>query len=183
MTAKSVTEVVAAIVKELTPLGAEERRRVIQASLVLLGDAPVVAAVHAPDVEDEVAESSLPPRARAWTRQNGLSLEELQQTFHIEGDDCQLIVSEIPGRANRDRVRNAYLLVGAARLIATGEPRFDDRGARDLCERFGFFDPTNHSKYVKGGNEFTGSREKGWTLTAPGLKQAALLISEFTRAS
>lgn len=182
MTTKSVTEVVAAIVKELTPLGAEERRRVIQASLVLLGDAPVVAAAHGPDAGEEAADASLSPRARAWARQNGLSSEELQQTFHIEGSDCHLIVSEIPGKANRDRVRNAYLLAGAARLIATGEPKFDDREARDLCDRFGFFDPTNHSKYVKGGNEFTGSKERGWTLTAPGLKQVALLISEFTRA-
>lgn len=184
MMTKSVTEVVAAIVKELTPLGAEERRRVIQASLVLLGDAPVAAAVPpTSEAEGEVADPGLSPRARAWTRQNGLSLEDLQQTFHLEGNDCQLIVSEIPGKANRDRVRNAYLLAGAARLIVTGEPKFDDREARDLCERFGFFDPTNHSKYVKGGNEFTGSKEKGWTLTAPGLKQAAQLISELTRAT
>lgn len=183
MMTKSVTEVVAAIVKELTPLGTEERRRVIQASLVLLGDAPVVAAVPTSEIETEVSDPGLSPRARAWTRQNGLSLEELQQTFHLEGNDCQLIVSEIPGKANRDRVRNAYLLAGAARLIATGEPKFDDREARDLCERFGFFDPTNHSKYVKGGNEFTGSKDKGWTLTAPGLKQAAQLISELTRAN
>ena len=75
------------------------------------------------------------------------------------------------------------LVAGAARLIVTGEPKFDDREARDLCERFGFFDPTNHSKYVKGGSEFTGSKDKGWTLTAPGLKQAALLIAELTRSS
>jgi len=65
-------------------------------------------------------------------------MEDLQQTFHIDGSDCQLIVSAIPGKANRDRVRNAYLLTGAAQLIATGEPRFDDREARILCERFGF---------------------------------------------
>lgn len=182
MTSKSVTEVVAAIVKELTPLGAEERRRVIQASLVLLGDTPVMSADHAPDAREDVADPGLSPRARAWTKQNGLSMEDLQQTFHIDGSDCQLIVSAIPGKANRDRVRNAYLLTGAAQLIATGEPRFDDREARVLCERFGFFDPTNHSKYVKGGNEFTGSKDKGWTLTAPGLKQAALLVSELSRA-
>ena len=180
---KSVTEVVAAIVKELTPLGAEERRRVIQASLVLLGDTPVVAAAPTSEAEAEVANMGLSPRARAWIRQNGLSLEELQQTFHLEGNNCQLIVSEIPGKANRDRVRNAYLLAGAARLMVTGEPKFDDKVARDVCERFGFFDPTNHSKYVKGGNELTGSKEKGWTLTAPGLKQAAQLIAELTRVA
>jgi hypothetical protein len=183
MTSKSVTEVVAAIVSELTPLGPEERRRVIQASLVLLGDAPVASTDGASIAQVDFADVGLMPRARAWMRQNGLSMEELQQAFHIEGSDCQVIVSAIPGKANRERVRSAYLLTGVAQLMVTGEPRFDDREARELCVRFGFFDTTNHSKYVKGGNEFTGSREKGWILTAPGLKQAALLISELNRVS
>lgn len=181
MTSKSMTEVVAAIVGELTPLGAEERRRVIQASLVLLGDAPLAPTDHVALAQENVADVSLLPRARAWTKQNGLSMDELQQAFHIENGDCQVIVSAIPGNSNRERVRNAYLFAGAAQLMVTGEPRFDDKEARALCERFGFFDRTNHSKYLKGGNEFTGSRERGWTLTAPGLKQAALLISELNR--
>jgi hypothetical protein len=183
MTAKTVTEVVAAIVSELTPLGSEERRRVIQASLVLLGDAPSAFEKNPRlDERHDVGDEDLPARARAWIKQNGLSLEQMHQVFHLRGTDVEIIASNIPGNSNRDKVRHAYLLMGAARLITLGEPRFDDKEARSLCERFGIFDGTNHTKYVKGGNELAGSKDKGWALTAPGLKQAALLISELSRA-
>ena len=45
----------------------------------------------------------------------------------------------------------------------------------------GFFDGTNHMKYMKGGNEFTGSKDKGWTLTAPGLKVGASLVTQLSK--
>jgi hypothetical protein len=184
MTRKNITDIVATIVGELTPLESEDRRRVIQASLMLLGESLVtsperVAVDHANDSKDDV---DLPPRARTWMRQNSLSTEQLHQIFHPSEDGMEIIVSNIPGKGNRERVRNAYILLGTARLVSSGDAKFEDKAARAVCERYGFFDRTNHMKYMKDGNEFTGSKEKGWTLTAPGLKQAASIISELTKS-
>ncbi|WP_298368393.1 hypothetical protein [uncultured Bradyrhizobium sp.] len=182
MTQKSITDIVAAIVAELTPLQSDERQRVIQASLVLLGESPLAVGKKLPEAQSETDYGNdVPARARTWMKQNHLSVNQVQQVFHTSSDGVEIIISEIPGKGNRDKVRNAYVLLGIAGLISSNEPRFDDREARALCERYGFFDGTNHMKYMKGGNEFTGSKEKGWTLTAPGLKQGAAIILNLTK--
>jgi hypothetical protein len=104
-------------------------------------------------------------------------MEQLEHSFLIKNGSAE-IIAQIPGGSNREKVRNAYVLVGIANFLRTGDQKFDDTDARSLCERFGIYDSTNHSKYMKGGNEFTGSREKGWTLTMPGLKVGANLVKE-----
>ena len=56
-------------------------------------------------------------------------------------------------------------------------PQFDDAEARRVCEAAVCLDAKNHSTYMKEiGKLAAGSKEKGWTLTAPGLKHAATLI-------
>jgi hypothetical protein len=176
MAKKNITEIVATIVAELTPLGPEERQRVVQASLTLLGDAPIASIRKSADVDEDPDGGTLPIRARTWMKQNGLSLEQLHQVFHITDGDVEIIAADVPGDGRRERVRNAYVLLGIARLLSTGDAQFDDAGARALCERSGFYDQTNHMKYMRGGNEFTGSKDKGWTLTAPGLKHGAGVV-------
>lgn len=183
---KSMAEVVGAVVKELSPLGAAERQRVIRAALALLGDE----IIEQPSPMSVSSSSSLserddeaPPRARMWMRQNGISQENILQVFHSGPEGVEIIAPEIPGSNNREKVRNAYVLVGIAKLFAGEDAHFDDLTARSLCERFGFYDPTNHSKYVKGGNEFVGAKEKGWTVTAPGLKQGAALVKQLASGS
>src|ERR1700722_15883466 len=101
-------------------------------------------------------------------KHNGLSLDQIYQVYHLDSNGVEVIASEIPGRNNRERVRNAYILEGIASLLRSGDARFDDVAGRALCESRGFFDGTNHMKYMKVGNEFAGSKDKGWTLTAPG---------------
>jgi len=90
------------------------------------------------------------------------------------------IIAPIPGTSRRVQVRNAYVLSGIAQLLAHGETKFDDKSARDVCESGGFFDTTNHAKYLKC-SEFTGSREKGWVLTAPGMNLGASLIKQLSQ--
>lgn len=184
MAKKSITEVVGSIVDELTPLGSEDRRRVIHAALTLLGEGSTNSTKPSL-VEDESGgePDALPIRARTWVKQNGLSLEQIHQVYHLSNDEADVIASEIPGKINRDRVRNAYILLGIGRFLSTGEAKFDDKAARALCESSGIYDATNHTKFMKGGNEFTGTKEKGWTLTAPGLKRGAALIAELSKDS
>lgn len=179
---KSIAEIVATIVDELSSLSSEERHRVVQASLTLLGEGPAGTASIGKRNDESTGKDlgQLPPRARTWMQQNGLSLGQLEEVFHLDGGSAEVIASEIPGSNNRERSRNAYMLTGIAQLLVTGEVKFDDRSGRELCESSGFYDPTNHAKFFKSGNEFSGSREKGWALTAPGLKAAAKVIVEIS---
>src|SRR5262245_53981279 len=140
MTQKSITDIVATIVAELTPLQSEERQRIIQASLVLLGESPsAISKKSAASQSDADDSSEMPARARTWIKQNNLSVDHIQQVFHAGSDEVEIIIPEIPGKGNRDKVRNAYVLLGVARLISSNEPKFNDKDARALCERYGFF--------------------------------------------
>ena len=77
-----------------------------------------------------------------------------------------------------------YVLTGIARLLATGEPSFDDKAARAACKNLGCLNETNHASYIKDrGNRMTGSKETGWKLTAPGLALGAALIKEIIPAA
>jgi hypothetical protein len=176
MSTKSITQAVAKIVDELTDFSQEERRRIIQASLTLLGDSSAPLDNKA---EDSIQDDGFPAKARMWMKQHGLTAEQISQVFHCDENGADVIAS-VPGASKREQVRNAYILSGVAQLLTHGETKFDDKTARQLCERGGFFDPTNHMKYMKG-SEFTGSKERGWVLTTPGLKHGAVLITELTK--
>jgi hypothetical protein len=185
MSKKSITDVVGTVVDELAPLSSDERQRVIRATLALLGesqeDAPQSRNNQRPASGDV---DELPHRARSWMQHNQLSEEELQRVFHISGTGVEVIAAEIAGKGRSEQVRNAYLLTGLSRLLISGDPSFDDKTARALCESLGCYDSTNHAKYMKDkGNEFTGTKGGGWTLTAPGLKRAAALVKELGKRS
>jgi hypothetical protein len=112
-------------------------------------------------------------------RQNGVEYSDLEKVFHLEGGKVQVIAAHIPGKSNRERVLNCYILAGVGELLHTGEAGFTDKYARNLCEAFGCLDTTNHAKYLnEKGNNFIGSKDKGWTLTAPGRKHGATLVKE-----
>ena len=114
-----------------------------------------------------------------WAKQYGVTASELESVFHFEGNKTTLIAAHVPGKNNREKVLNCYILSGITEFLGAGETAFSDKSARSLCEQFGCLDTTNHSKYLnEKGNEFTGSKEKGWTLTAPGKRRAAQLVKE-----
>jgi hypothetical protein len=187
MTAKKTTEIVSEIVELLTPIDSAERIRVVQASLTLLGETLSTSPRHTENGRDPLGEgddelSSLPARARTWMRQNSVTGDELEQVFHITDSSADVIAGEVPGKNKKEKTYSAYVLAGLAKFLATGEATFDDKAARALCETFGCYDQANHSSTIKDkGNEFTGTKDKGWTLTAPGLKRAAALVKELTK--
>jgi hypothetical protein len=172
---KTLAEIVGTIVSELTPLGSDERKRAVHAAMTLLGEEAIKAPVASAEQSQPDGAETLPPRVRTWMRQNDLSMDELQQVFHVENGTVE-IIAEIPGKNNKEKVRNAYILTGVSTFLLTGEQRFDDATARGLCEKVGIYDSTNHAKYMKDGSKFMGSREKGWTVTIPGLKAGANLV-------
>jgi hypothetical protein len=188
MTNKKTTEIVAEIVELLTPISSDERFRVIQASLTLLGEtfpvSPQRAGGDSGDPEENAGHemSTLPVRVRTWSKQNGVSPEALEQVFHVESGSAEVIAGEIPGRNKKEKTLNAYVLAGLAKFLSTGNTAFDDKSARALCESSGCYDLANHSTTIKNrGNLFTGTKS-GWNLTAPGLKHAAALVKEMTKS-
>src|SRR5947209_723540 len=114
MSSKSLTDVVAIIVKELTEFSSEERQRAVQASLTLLGESSITAVRTSSDDRGEEAGGNLdvPIRAKTWIRQNDLSDDQLVQVFHFDNGSAEVITPSIPGKNNRERVRNAYVLLG-----------------------------------------------------------------------
>lgn len=188
---KKNTEATAEIVEILAPFDSDARLRIIQASMTLLGESsslPALQMKSSPkDQGDDVLESdagALPQRARLWMSQNSLTLNQIEQVFHIEDGRAQIIAGEIPGKNKKEKSYSAYILTGLAGLLSTGVPTFDDKSARGLCEVSGCYDSANHAANLKDkGNEFTGTKEKGWTLTVPGLKRAAEIVKEIAKGS
>ncbi len=169
------------VVELLEPISSDERQRIIKAALVLLGEESLSASSSSVDIDDASDEKfPLSPKGGVWAKHNKISFEQLAQVFHAEGDNFEIIVGEVSGRANKDKIRKAYLLMGLAEYLKTGNGSFEDKAARSLCEKFGCYDSTNHAKALKFGNELTGSVSRGWTITGPGLKQAASLVAELS---
>lgn len=183
MTAKKNTEILSEIVELLTPLESAERMRVIQASLTLLGESfqgnsrSTEKGLDTPQNDGD--SPSFQPRTVTWMNQNGISVQQLEQVFHIENGTAEVILAEIPGKSDREKVLNAYVLTGLANFISNGGSGFEDKSARAVCKASGCYDENNHASYIREkGSEFTGSKEKGWILTSPGLKKGAQIVKE-----
>jgi hypothetical protein len=182
MSKNTSIEITGKIVELLTSLESEERVRIIQASLTLLGEGavPLPKRILGAEGQDDVSAEGYPARARAWMKQFGISVEQIQKVFHVvEGAESILVTS--PGKNRKEQALNAYILTGVSKLLSTGEPTFDDAAARVFCKQSGCYDQANHALYLKGkGNEFVGTKDK-WTLTNPGLERAAKLIKELDK--
>src|SRR5262245_47083049 len=107
---KTLAEIVGVIVNELTPIGSDERKRAVQAAMRLLGEEQI----KPPRSESEQSKmdgaEALPPRSVVWMRQNEISMEQLQHAFFIQDGTIE-IIAQIPGNNNKEKVRNAYILV------------------------------------------------------------------------
>ncbi len=179
----SLAAAMSKIVEILTPLDGDQRRRVVQASFALLGEEWVspkalgsVAAKPSEEASGEIIDG-VSPAAAAWLTKAKITREQLEQCLHFDGGAVKVI--SLPGGATKriDQVIHTYLMQGLAAFLATGVPSFTNQEARDLCEHFGCYDPTNHAKYIKEfGNRITGSKTAGWKLTAPGLTAVAELL-------
>jgi hypothetical protein len=172
------------IVRILSSLNSDERRRVIDGALVILRESSGDVRGIPRESDEPTAIPGISPRAQIWVRQNGLTSEQIGEIFEVSAGATAIIASDIMGRNNADKTIKAYVLAGVAEFLTSGEPSFHDKQARQLCEELGFYDSTNHSKYMKEkGNYLVGDKDKGWKLTAPGLKYAAAIIKEIAGGS
>ena len=170
------------VIEVLSPLDSEQRRRVMQAAFALFGEeiATKAQGKQASKSGDATAGEmieGISQAASVWLAKAKISQEQLEQHLHFDAGVVTVI--SLPGNATKkiDQVMHTYLMQGLAAFLATGEPWFFDKNARDLCQHFGCYDQTNHAKYIKEfGNRITGSKNAGWKLTAPGLTAAAELL-------
>lgn len=182
MTQSKPLDALTEVVKILTPLSSEERARTVQAAMIMLGEANPKLSMASDPLPDfsESAIGSLSPRAKTWMKQNSISLADLEQSFQRTADGVELL-GAVPGKNKKEQTYNAYVLAGLTQLLASGEVSFGDKAARSLCESIGCYDNSNHSAYLRDkGNLFSGTKDKGWVLTVPGLKRAAVLVKEMT---
>ncbi len=178
----NVAEIVGKLIEILTPLESEERLRVVQATMTLLGETKITPPVD--DIDgglDNNEVKNLTVRTQTWMKQNKISFEELQQVFHFDDGEVAIIASEIPGKDKKAKTYSAYILTGIAQLLLNGEAKFTDESARKLCQTSGVYDSKNHAKHLRNKkNEFTGTKDRGWTLTSPGLKRGGQLVKELS---
>lgn len=185
--AERVLSAIEKVVRVLGPLESSERRQVIHATMVVLREKEELAdrdgGVANSSSDISFSRQSLPARVNPWMKQNDISIHDLESIFDLSDNPVSVIASGILGKNNTERTIKAYVLSGVVTFLSTGEMTFDDKAARDLCVSLGCYDNTNHSKYLKEKkNYFSGSKEQGWKLTAPGLKYAAILIKELAES-
>ena len=101
------SDIVGKIVDLLTPLSSEERRRVISASLTLLGETKN----ENPPIEDEDDETvTTSGKAKTWQKQNGITPKQLDEVFHHDNGKVDVIAGEMPGKNKKEKTLNAYVL-------------------------------------------------------------------------
>lgn len=166
------------LVELLTPLSQIDRKRVIAAALILLGEsAPTELeaqkAVFSAE-QQQPSSGGIHPKALQWMSKNGLEREQLEHVFSIEPELIEVIAGKLPGKSKRQQTVNAYVLCGLKSFLRTADTGFTDKDARELCVKIGCYDSANHSNYMKAfGNFISGTKDSGWKVTFPGLSQAA----------
>ncbi len=186
--APKIAEIAGKIFHLLEPLNSETRHNIIRASLTLLGETSTHGAAGGAALGATVGSApdptliGLSPKGATWIKHSGLTLAQVERVFDISNQGVTVIASEVPGKSDKEKTHNAYVLQGVSRLLASGDPTFEDKDARKLCEDSGCYNKANHAVYMSAkGNVLTGSKKSGWRLTAPGLKHGADLVKQLTK--
>jgi hypothetical protein len=183
---QAVLEAIPQLVRVLTPLSPDDRRRAISATMVLFGQpAPVQHGSLKASVHEEQIDSveGVSAKASSWMKKYGIAREQLDHVFSIEADSVDVIAARMPATGKRQQTVQAYVICGLKSLLKTGEPAFSDTEARELCSKVGCYDVANHSNYRKAfGNFLSGTKDSGWKLTNPGLNEAAKIVKQLLPA-
>lgn len=184
MSATDIAQVTTRVYALLQPLEAEERARVLGAVRALFGDAnPSGSKGGGLQGSDSPQDGAYPVPAARWLSQNGISQAQIENVVHVSDGSVDLIVGEIPGASKKEQTMNCYLFSGLRELFSSGIPKFSEEQAVALCQRMGCFDRSNHSSHRKTfGNLIAGTKNAGYSLSAPGLRMVAELVKELSPA-
>jgi hypothetical protein len=180
-TAAALTTIIAA----LTPLNSEQRKRTVGAAMIFLGETHIAkesSQLGGAEVDNDGDGTGLPANVQRWMKQNGVSADELEQVFQFNGDGTFDLL-DAPGKTKKEKMLNTYVLAGLGKFLTTNDRNFDEATARTYCKTFGCYDQANHAAHMRDrGNEFTGDKSTGYTLTNPGVKRGAALVKELVGA-
>ena len=113
------------VIKILDSLSSEDRHRVVQAALLLLGEAAPskASAAAAADENKGEALALLSTPAKAWMQKHGLTTDTLGAYMHLEKGHVAVI--EIPGNhsTKKDKTKVCYLMAGILSFINNRDPR------------------------------------------------------------
>jgi hypothetical protein len=173
------------MIKILTPLKPEDRRRTVAAAMLFLGEpAEPISVGGTPAGREKMTaagadDGSYPAGASRWMEQYDVSPEELDRVFHFKGDGT-FEIHDVPGKSKKEQTLNTYILTGVGKALVSNDRTFDDAMARGFCERIGCYDKANHATHLKNykGGEFSGDKSRGYSLTNIGLKRGAALVKE-----
>ena len=176
MATSKLPEITAKLCDILEKLDPDDRRKVVSAALTLLGS-PQASDAGAIDALNEETDVAVGVNARRWMQQNRISADSLQEIFHIDGGVVEVIASDVPGSSKRSKTRSCYLLSGIRALLGNDQPNFSESDAVELCKHVACYDSPNHANTRKElGNQIRGTKDAGYSLSAPGLRAAAELI-------
>jgi hypothetical protein len=177
---QAAVEAAAKLVQILAPLSSEERKMAIDATMIFLRSTAggEVAPTKRSESHYESGNSDgISAKGLAWMKKCGISRQQLDHVFSIDGGSVEVIASRMPGSSRRQQTVEAYVIAGLKGLLHTGEPNFSDKEARGVCSKVGCYDIGNHSNYINAlGNLVSGSRDTGWKLSNPGLERAAEIV-------
>lgn len=182
MGTKNITEVTGEVFELLTPLSSEDRKRVVNAAFILLGESASASDLSTPDKTKVTTVAGLGnegfgPKARQWLTQHRLTPEKLDRVFYFQNGKVDIHLNTVAGAGRKEQTINCYLLVGTKAFLESDTPAFLDGDAITLCKHTLAYDKNNHTTNRKAlGNYVTGSRQDGFSLTGPGLKAAAELL-------
>lgn len=127
----------------------------------------------APDQEGD----GISPIAKKWMRRNGLSSADLSSHFSLGIEEIDLVAKKVPGKSKRERMLNVFLLKGIAAYLGGGAARFDHESVKQACTHYDAYDMDNFAAYLKSfAAQVSGTKEKGYALTARGLTDATELV-------
>ena len=189
----SITEIAGKMYELLEPLSSEDRHKCIKATMVFLGE-EIVGSAKPSTHESSSAENNQPngkhrpaieiandfgEKLKRWMVKHQVDRGALDNLFHIEQEVVELIADSVPGRSKKDKTINCYLLVGIKNLIQNDEARFADKEAMEFCQRTLSYDKNNHTAHRQAlSSRASGDRSSGFSLTVPGLRDAAKLVKE-----
>lgn len=186
MTGKTLPQIVNDVFVLLDPLESDDRRKVVASVMTLLGENAKTETIGGntggSGAEGQVPQDdSLGPKVTRWMKQNSLTTEMIDEVFHRNGDQVEVISGEVPGGAKRKQTQNCYLIAGVRGFLETDDPSFTDADATELCKHMGCYDLKNHATNRNAlGNSMAGSKDNGFTLPAPGLRAAGELVKQMS---